>query len=124
MGTVREPALLFGGAELRTATQRRDELAVDAHLAAEEVDPIPGHAEALALPESHPGCEHDQGSVAVGDGGDHGLDLAHRQGDDLCVVALREGDPDTGRGSEDEKWSLTVTSGQGRTHKTAGQRLL
>lgn len=44
-------------AERGNASQRRDELAVDAHLAAEEVDPIHGQAEALALPHAHPGAK-------------------------------------------------------------------
>ena len=44
-----------------------------------------------------PAATHDQGAVAVGYGRCHGLDLADRQGDDLRLVALGQGDADAWR---------------------------
>jgi len=64
---------------------------------AKKVDAVDGETEALALPQSHPGGEDDQGLVAVGNCGRECPDLAHAERHHLSVGALRQRDADAGR---------------------------
>ena len=64
-----EARLALRGSEVRDSASSRDELADDADPPAEEVDPVDGQPEALALSQSHPCSEDDEGAVTVGDRG-------------------------------------------------------
>ncbi|MDQ3895793.1 MAG: hypothetical protein M3326_00850, partial [Actinomycetota bacterium] len=97
MGTVRKPALLFGGPN--SGTPRSDDTSWRSTRTsrAEEVDSVDGETKALALAQPHAGGGHDQRSVPVGHSRSHCLDLAHRQEHDLGFVALGQHDADARR---------------------------
>ena len=104
---------------------------VDADPPAEEVDPVDGETEALALAQSHPSGKDDEGAVAVGDSGGQRLHLGDGEGNHFGVVALGQGDADARRrgdqpiadgGFEDGRHpAVDELDGGRRQH--AGQRL-
>lgn len=64
----------LGRAELGPAIAGADQLAVDANLLAQKVDPVDGEAEALALAQASASGEDDERPVPVGHGVDERLD--------------------------------------------------
>lgn len=96
-----EARLALRWPELGDAGPSAEELAVDPDLAAEEVDPVDGEPEALALAKPHAGTEDDEGAVPVRHGGDERLQLAESEGYHLGIVALGESDLDAWRGGDE-----------------------
>src|SRR4051794_4504185 len=90
-----EPRFALGRTELRYTISSTNKLAVDAHLPAEEVDPVDGEPEALTLPQSHTGGEHNESSLPRRDRIGEGLDVVKAERHHHRVSALRKCDADT-----------------------------